>query len=120
MTAIHLEKTAPPPINDRKEGAYYDSCPSDGCMEVDPMFKNGGIDNHGYEHFDWSMYNADRKKGGCGTTWTRTSEQGRQLDASKGINTKWLTGSAAKARTYILSPDNEAYSEGYRRAFGHD
>lgn len=120
MVAIHTPHNDPTPANQAKSGEGYDRCPSDGCVEVDPTFQRGGIDTKGEEYRNYFIYSADRKQGGCGMQWSRTTAQGRQHDVEHGIQTRWLTTSAARGRTYLLSPQSEAYAENYRKAFGHD
>jgi hypothetical protein len=31
-----------PPVNSKKDGDYYDTCPQDGCIEVDVAHRNEG------------------------------------------------------------------------------
>ena len=104
---------SPPPSS--KEGDGYDRCPEDGCIEVDRSFKHGGTDTRGEQYLNWSMYNADVRKGGCGTNWTRTTKQGVERDQRRGVNPKWLTGSALSGR-YTDVPSRQ-YQDRYACAF---
>lgn len=106
-----------PPANPKKDGTYYDTCPADGCIEVDRSFKHGGIDSKGEEHLDWSMFSADRREGGCGALWTRTTRQGQELHEQRGMGpAKWLTRSAGR----FTSVPSQTYEDNYSRIFGHD
>lgn len=117
MPAVHLPHETHAPADPGKSGEYYDRCPADGCIEVERSYKFGGIDNHDEEHLLWSMYSADRRKGGCGHGWARTTEQGKARDESRGVSPKWLTQSAAVGRAWSLpTPEYEA---NYEKAFGH-
>lgn len=101
-----------------KEDSYYDKCPKDACLTVDRSFKKGGTDNKGQEHLDWSMYNADPRKGGCGNNWTRDTKQGVENNNKRGKDPKWRAESAAVDRTFSMPTD--AYRDNYERIFGHD
>jgi hypothetical protein len=109
-----------PPANPRKDGEYYDTCPSDGCIEVDRIHKMGGTTGYdvgSQEYLDWSMFSADRRKGGCGTLWARTTRQGAQMHAERGMgDPKWLTRGA----TRTLSMPSQQYMDNYAAIFGHD
>jgi hypothetical protein len=110
-----------PPANASKDGEYYDSCPADGCLEVDRIHKMGGemgdgSGAKGEEYLDWSMFSADRRKGGCGALWTRTTAQGQKMHDQRGMGeAKWLTRSAQRS----LSVPSQAYIDQYERIFGH-
>lgn len=94
-------------LNNNKEGVGYDNCPS--CdTEQDHKSKFGGNDGKADYHF-WSMYHCDD----CGTNWSRTTEQGRQRNESKGLDSRWLTGSAALGRSY-----HTGLGEAWERIFG--
>ena len=116
MTGIITEKTSSPPPADKKDGAFYDRCPSDGCLEVDRKYKNGGRDGKGEDYLNWSYFHADPREGGCGTTWTRTTKQGAERDRSRGVNPKWLTRDALVG-SFTMAP-SEAYRFRYDHAFG--
>lgn len=119
MTAIITSKEEVAPANTSKEGIDYDRCPHDGCIEVEPTYKHGGITARGKQEYrNWSMYSADRRKGGCGMPWTRTTEQGRQRDHANNLDTRWLATSAAKGRHYSMPSDE--YRDNYAKVFGHD
>lgn len=107
MTAIITrDKQETPKADPSKSGEYYDRCPHDGCLEVDRKYKNGGRTiGKGEEYLNWSMYNADPRKGGCGYTWARTTPQGVAEDRSRGVNPKWGTASAERGRSYSLPTD---------------
>lgn len=112
MTALKLDKGGVPPPDPSKGGEYYDRCVVDGCIEVDRSFKSGGKTSKGEEYLDWSMYSADRRAGGCGASWARTTRQGAERDKDK-YNPKWLTRSALRGTAYSMPSD--AYREGYDR-----
>lgn len=98
-----LPRTESPPVAGSKDGDYYDRCPNDGCMEVDRSFKSGGTTmKRQEEYLDWSIFNADARQGGCGTTWSRTTSQGLARNTKRGQQTKYLTGTAARGRAYSL------------------
>lgn len=97
-----------------KDDTYHDRCPNDGCLDVERSFKNGGKTiKKGEEYANWSMYNADPRRGGCGTSWARTTKQGVAEDQSKGVNPKWLTDSAQTGRSFSLP------SEQFRENWDH-
>lgn len=102
-----------PPPNLAKSGEGYDRCPLDGCIEVDHSHKNGGVDGHGGSHYDWFMYNADPRKGGCGATWTRDTPQGYARNTAKGVNPMYQTTSGEVGR--VISVPSPAFREGYDR-----
>jgi hypothetical protein len=108
-----------PPANPHKDGEYYDTCPADACIEVDRIHKCGGttgFDVGSQEYLDWSMFSADRRKGGCGALWARTTRQGQELHDQRGMGpAKWLTRSA----TRTLSVPSEKFMSEYERIFGH-
>jgi hypothetical protein len=115
MTAIidRTKDATPPPVAG-KDGEYYDRCPSDGCVEVDRVHKNGGRTlRTGEEYLNWSMFNADPRKGGCGYSWARTTKQGQREDQERNINPKWLTGSAQAGRSYSLP--TEQFRDNFER-----
>jgi hypothetical protein len=102
-----------------KDGDYYDRCPADGCLEVDAAHRSEGT-GHGHlveQQHDWSIFNADRREGGCGATWTRTTTTGVRKDAKRGVQSLNMTASAGKER-YVSVP-SEAYRSNYELAFGH-
>lgn len=111
MANILLERTTPPPPASKKDGDFYDRCPSDGCLEVDRSYKKGGTTGRGETYLDWSMYHADPRRGGCGTSWARTTKQGVEWDHKKGIDPKWKTRSA------IIGSFQLSTSELYRRNY---
>lgn len=107
-----------PAVNPHKDGDYYDSCPHDGCMEVDALHRSEGNLSGPREKFhDWSIFNADPRKGGCGFTWTRTSSTGVQRDEARGVSSRWRTRSAGSER--FLSAPTDAYRDKYEAIFGH-
>lgn len=118
MTAIITPKAEVAPINTAKSGDGYDRCPHDGCIEVEPTHVNGGIDTKREEYRNWFMYSADRRRGGCGGAWTRTTKQGRAHDAQSGVDSRWLTKDAATERSYSMPSDQ--YRDNYAAVFGHD
>lgn len=118
MAHIILKQNTPPPASTAKSGEYYDRCPHDGCVEVERSYKSGGRDGRKQEHLDWSMYHADPRKGGCGTSWTRDTKQGAERARQRGINPKWLTQAASTDRTTFTPTDT--YRDNYARIFGHD
>src|SRR5215510_959988 len=84
-TVIHTGEYIDPPVNAKKDGDYYDTCPHDACMEVDALHRSEGEKTGPREaHHDWSIYNADVRKGGCGFTWTRTTSTGAERDHNLG------------------------------------
>lgn len=118
----HNSFVAPvPPANPRKDGEYYDTCPADGCLEVDRIHKMGGqmgdgSGAKGEEYLDWSMFSADRRLGGCGTLWTRTTRQGVEMHKERNMgDPKWVTRSAQRT----LSLPSQKYMDNYERIFGH-
>ncbi len=100
-------KTGEPRLapNSSREGDGVDLCPEDGCMEVEQIHHLGGVDNHGEDHHLWSMFSADRRQGGCGATWTRTTKEGQSYDHKRGINPQRLSHSAEVDRSYSLASD---------------
>lgn len=118
--AIVIPSDAPPPVAGGKSGEGYDRCPTDGCREVDSFFRSYGKDTHGQEHADFFLYNADRRDGGCGTTWSRTTTTEAAQSEAKKYKPKWLTQDAARGRVYITSPNSDEYRDNYARIFGHD
>lgn len=101
-----------------KDGDYYDRCPHDGCLEVDAAHRSEGAQAGPREMVhDWSIFNADMRQGGCGTTWTRTTTTGAARDRARGIEPLNLTASADKGRS--LSVPSEAFSARYEAIFGH-
>ena len=100
------------PLSER-EGEYYDTCT--GCdREVERSYKFGGVDGKGEEYLFWSMYSCDRRDGGCGNAWSRTTPQGVARDQSRGINPKWPTKAAASGRSYFSGLREDDYD----RIFG--
>lgn len=125
MTAIHIpDPERPLDLNPRKTGEYYDTCPHDACMEVEVTHRNEGNGGYGQETrggretaHEWSIFSADRNKGGCGGVWSRTAPTGAVRDRALGREPKGLTSDAAAERSYFLP--TEAYQANYERAFGH-
>jgi hypothetical protein len=106
-----------PPANPHKDGDYYDRCPSDGCLEVDAQHRSEGDKTGPREQYhDWSIYNANRKAGGCGFTWTRTTNTGAERDRRRGVEPRWLTRSAADR---YLSVPSDTFRSNYEAIFGH-
>jgi hypothetical protein len=107
-----------PPVNPHKDGDYYDRCPHDGCLEVDALHRSEGSQAGPREStHDWSIFNADRKAGGCGFTWTRTSSSGVKRDESLGRASRWRTRSAGKEA--FVSVPSDSYRANYEAIFGH-
>jgi hypothetical protein len=101
-----------------KDGDYYDRCPHDGCLEVDASHRSEGQPSGVREAFhDWSIFSADRRSGGCGATWTRTTSTGAEKDRARGVEPLNLTASAGKER-YVSVP-TAAFREHYEAIFGH-
>ena len=96
-------------------GEVFDRCPQDGCIEVERSAKSGGVDSKGEQYLSWSTFTADKRKGGCGATWPRTTQQGLQERQAKGAytNTDYLTPSATVARVH--SAPSDAYRRNYDR-----
>lgn len=125
MSAIIIpDSEAPLPLNPRKTGEFYDTCPYDGCGEWDVSHRNEGDGGFGKRTeggretaHEWSIYSADRRSGGCGGLWSRANSTGARRDQALGRASKGLTSDAATSRTYFLP--TEAYSANYERAFGH-
>lgn len=125
MTAIHIpDAERPLDYNPRKTGEFYDTCPHDGCMEVEVTHRNEGSGGLGKETegsretaHEWSIFSADRRAGGCGGVWSRTAPTGVQRDRSLGRESKGKTQDAATGRTYFMP--SEEYSAQYERIFGH-
>jgi len=123
VTAIHIpDKERPLDYNPRKSGEFYDTCPHDGCMEVEVAHRNEGDGGYGQETrgnretaHEWSIFSADRRAGGCGGVWTRTAPTGAARDRSLGREPKGLTQDAATGRSYFFP--SEAYSNNYDRIF---
>jgi hypothetical protein len=125
VTAIHLPKDdAPLDYNPRKTGEFYDTCPHDGCLEVEVAHRNEGHGGYGQEArgnretaHEWSIFSADRRAGGCGGVWTRTAPTGAARDRSLGRQPRGLTQDAATGRSYSFP--SQTYSDAYERIFGH-
>jgi hypothetical protein len=101
-----------------KDGDYYDVCPADGCLEVDAAHRSEGNQSGARESVhDWSIFSADRRAGGCGATWTRTTSSGARKDRARGVEPARLTRSAGKER--FTSAPSDAYRSNYEAAFGH-
>ena len=99
-----------------KDGDYYDRCPQDGCLEVDAAHRSeGSLAGPREAWHDWSIFNADRRAGGCGATWTRTTTTGARKDRARGIEPLNLTASAGKERS--ISVPSQAYRDHYDMAF---
>jgi len=106
-----------PPVNAHKDGDYYDSCPNDGCLEVDAVHRSEGNQAGMREQVhDWSIFNADVRRGGCGFTWTRTTPSGAERDRAAGREPRWRTRSASGR---FMSVPSEAFRANYEAAFGH-
>jgi hypothetical protein len=96
-------------------GVLYDTCPHDGCLEVqENSFKSGGMVK-GEVYHDWSLFSADRRKGGCGAAWSRTTKQGVAYNDERGRSTAWKTQDAEVNRTYWMPSD--AYRANFDRIF---
>jgi hypothetical protein len=117
VTVIHVEGThVDPPANPKKDGDYYDRCPSDGCLEVDAVHRSEGSQTGAREGVhDWSIFNAGVRDGGCGYTWTRTSSTGVDRDHHLGRESRWRTRSAGAER--FLSAPSDSYRDNYDRIF---
>lgn len=116
---VKTDSGAPAPLaNEHLDGDYYDRCPVHGGDVVEASFKSGGVDNLGHEYRDWSIFSSDLREGGCGDSWSRTTATGDVINQNIGRNSAQLTKGAT--RSVHLSPQSEAYADGYRRAFGHD
>lgn len=105
MNLIHND-TEQPKVTRTKEGDHYDRCPLDGCMEVDQQFHFGSPDSH-----RWATYHADRKQGGCGHSWSRTTKEGLAHNTNRGQQTAGLTASAERGRVHFVP------SEQYRARY---
>lgn len=125
MTAIHIpDPEKPLEVNPNKTGEYYDTCPHDGCMEVEVAYRNEGDGGYGQETrggretaHEWSIFSADRRQGGCGGVWSRTAPAGAARDRALGREPKALTSDAATRRTYSFP--SQTYSDNFERIFGH-
>jgi hypothetical protein len=106
-----------PPPNPRKDGDYYDTCPKDGCLEVDALHRSEGnrVGVREQVH-DWSIFNADVRSGGCGFTWTRTTNSGARRDQALGREPRWRTRSAEGR---FLSVPSDEFRANYEAIFGH-
>ena len=62
------------------------------------------------------FYVADRKAGGCGTSWFETSAQAAYNDRNRGLVPKVLKDGADVDRSYSMPSD--AYRANFDRAFG--
>ena len=101
-----------------KDGDYYDRCIVDGCLEVDAAHRSEGSQAGPREMVhDWSIFSADRRQGGCGATWPRTTSTGARKDAARGVQSANLTASAGKER--VVSVPSQAYRDNYEAIFGH-
>lgn len=121
MPAIHVHEEGAKALSpsSAKSGENYDVCPVDQCLEVDLTYQSAGKDPKGQEYRDWSIFNADRRDGGCGATWSRTTAQGAVRDRAIGREPMLLTQSAAVGRTVHLPPQSQEYADNYERIFGH-
>jgi len=125
VTGIFIpDADSPLDYNPRKTGEFYDTCPHDGCLEVDATHRNEGYGGQGKETaggretaHEWSIFSADRRKGGCGGVWTRTAPTGAARDRSLGREPKGLTQDAATGRSYSFP--SQTYADQYERIFGH-
>ena|SRR5580765_574671 len=105
-----------PPANSHKDGDYYDTCPNDGCLEVDAEHRSeGGRPGPREQRHDWSIFNADPRRGGCGFTWTRTATTGVEKDHQLGREPRWKTRSAGRER--FVSVPSDAFRDNYDRIF---
>jgi hypothetical protein len=105
-----------PPANASKDGYHYDQCPNPDCgaRDIEPFFKIGGGEGSG-EHQHAALYVHDRRKGGCGMNWHRTTREGLEKDHARGKTPKWVTGSVQRGRSGYWSIPGDAYE----RIFGH-
>ena len=78
--------------------------------------KIGGKSTRGENYLDAAFFHADRKEGGCGSNWVRTTKQGTARNHRKGINAKWPTRSALVG-AYIDVPST-AFRDNYDCVFG--
>jgi hypothetical protein len=111
-TVVKMDGYIDPPANPHKDGDYYDTCPQDGCLEVDALHRSEG-DRPGVREstHDWSIFNADARKGGCGFTWTRTTSTGERRDRALGREPRWKTRSAGAEK--FLSAPSDQYRNNY-------
>lgn len=90
----------------------HSTCP--GCdTDVEPSDGFGG--EHGTPRM-WSQYVHDRREGGCGATWTVTTQAGLERNTERGQTTKWVTQAASSGRSY--SVPSKSYEEGWSRIYG--
>jgi hypothetical protein len=106
----------PPPANGAKDGTDYDRCPRDGCIEVEPNYRNGGRSPRGEEFFNWNIFSADPHRGGCGASWTRTGRERYNKNMVGGTPTQY--GVRAVDRQATVSVPSAAYQRNWARAFG--
>lgn len=101
-------------VSESVEGENHDHCPS---CETD----REAVERFGGEHgtpLMWEQYSCDRRVGGCGAAWTRTTGYGQARNTERGQRTKWLSTGAAQGRVY--STPSEAYRANYEKVFGHE
>jgi hypothetical protein len=105
-----------PAVNPHKDGDYYDTCPRDGCLEVDALHRSeGNLAGAREAVHDWSIYNATVRDGGCGFTWTRTTSSGAAKDRARGREPRWRTRGAVG----FVSVPSEEFRSKYEAIFGH-
>jgi hypothetical protein len=100
-------------VSDVVEGESHDHCPS---CDTDVEASDGFGGEHGTPRM-WSQFVHDRKEGGCGAIWTRTTQYGLDRNTSRNAQTKWLTTGASAGRVYSLP--SKAYEDGWERIYGH-
>jgi hypothetical protein len=88
-------------------------CPTDGCLDVEPLM--AAHTGPKAKDAPRTFYNADRRLGGCGTTWAEASAAAAHNDRQRGINPKHLKEEARIGRAYFLPSDG--YRENYDRIF---
>ena len=88
-----------------KSEEYYSRCET--CdTETDRNFKSGGRSGRGEEYLNWSMYNCDVRTGGCGSNWTRSTKQGREMyEGVRGQKLRGFTRSAEVDSVHSLPSD---------------
>lgn len=114
---VRDSRPAPPPNLTKENSLDYDRCVEDGCIEVEPVegTRIGGNIGKSDEHRLFSIFTADRRKGGCGTTWARSSQEQIADDQAKGIDSKWKVSSAVTGR--VMSVPSAAFTDNYDQAF---
>jgi hypothetical protein len=99
-------------VSDAVEGDGHDHCV--GC-DTDVEASGGFGGEYGTPHM-WSQYVHDRRDGGCGAVWTRTTGYGQERNEQHNMGSKWLTTGAAKGRAYSLPSDQ--YQRNWEVIFG--